>query len=69
MHGIIHYLDDFLIIGNPGSDECRVAVEKVLQIFEELGFPVAQDKLERPETRLTFLGFELDTTTMEVRLP
>ena len=67
--GIIHYLDDILIIGNPGLDECRVEVEKVLNMFDELGFPVVQDKLEGPETRLIFLGFKLDTTTMEVRLP
>ena len=66
--GIIHYLDDFLIIGSPGSDKCEVAVERVLHLFDELGFLVAQDKLEGPETRLTFLGFELEMTTMEICL-
>ena len=53
-----------LFVALLGSDECRVAVEKVLHMFDELGFP-----LEEPETRVTFLGFELDTMTMEVRLP
>ena len=66
---IIHYLDDFLLMGHPDSDDCRVALEKLLGVFRRLGFPVAPDKLEGPITRLVFLGFELDTVTMEVRLP
>jgi len=38
-------------------------------MFEELGIPVAQDKLEEPVACLLFLGFALDIMTMEVRLP
>lgn len=30
---------------------------------------MAQEKLERPECRLTFFVFELDTVAMEIRLP
>ena len=50
----LHYLDDFLIFGRPGSDECRQARDTLLQVFEELGIPVAQEKLEGPECKLTF---------------
>ena len=66
---IIHYLDDFLLMGPPGSEECSSALEKLLGVFRRLGLPVAPDKLEGPTTRLVFLGFELDTMAMEVRLP
>lgn len=38
-------------------------------MFEFLGLPVAEDKLEGRDTQLTFLGLELDTITMEIRLP
>ena len=35
----------------------------------ELGFPVAVEKREGPATSLEFLGFEVDSGAMEVRLP
>ena len=66
---IIHYLDDFLVIGTPESEECAVALATVLRVFERLGFPVALNKLEGPWTSLTFLSFELDSIAMIIRLP
>ena len=41
----------------------------MLEVLKQLGFPIAPVKLEGPTTRLVFLGFELDTLAMEVRLP
>ena len=35
----------------------------------EVGFPLELDKVDRPTTRLTFIGFELDTATPQIRLP
>ena len=66
---IIHYLDDFLVIGGPESHECAEALSTVLRVFERLGLPVALNKLEGPSTCLTFLGFELDSVAMIIRLP
>ena len=65
----IHYLDDFLVIGRPNSPECARAVGKLLDLLERLGFPVAVEKRESPATALEFLGFEVDSGAMEVRLP
>ena len=65
---VIHYLDD-LLMGWPDSDECEEALSKLLRVFYQLGFPVAESKLEGPTTCMTFLGFELDTEAAEVRLP
>ena len=56
---ILHYLDDFLVIGSPGSTECMANVALVLSTFEHLGIPVAMNKLEGPCCVLTFLGIEL----------
>ena len=56
-------------MGAPGSDECAVALRGLLDTFEILGLPVALDKLEGPDTTLTFLGFELDSRALEIRLP
>ena len=66
---IMHYLDDFLVIGAPASQECQRALEVLLRVFNGLGLPVATEKLEGPVSHLTFLGFEIDSRTMEIRLP
>ena len=66
---IMHYLDDFLVLGRPGASECQQSLKTLLEVFQELGVPVAPGKLEGPATCLTFLGIEIDTSLLEVRLP
>ena len=66
---VIHYLDDFLVIGQPDSPECARALSKLLEILERLGLPVAPEKVEGPLVCLGFLGFEVDSRAMEIRLP
>ena len=66
---IIHYLDDFLLLDAPGLQQCTKSVTTLMEILQQLGMPVAWDKLEGPAPRLTFLGFELDSTNWEIRLP
>ncbi len=66
---VIHYLDDYLFEGNPGTDECRQALQQALEICSKLGVPVSMNKLEGPSTCLSFLGILLDTVSMELRLP
>ena len=66
---IIHYLDDFLVMGPPLSPECGEALCNLLEILDRLGLPVATEKLEGPMTSLDFLGFTLDTELSEMRLP
>ena len=65
----MHYLDDFLLMGVPHSMECREGVRTVLQIFNRFSLPVAKEKLEGPDVQLTFLGLELDSDAMVIRLP
>ena len=66
---LFHYLDDFLIVGSPGSLECSRHLTILLALFEQLGVPVAMDKLEGPTTSLTFLDIQIDMISMELRLP
>ena len=66
---IIHYLDDFLIVAPPGGAKCRQDLESLLGLFTRLKVPVAAEKVEGPSTRLTFLGIEIDTSSMSLRLP
>ena len=44
-------------------------VTLLLSVFEQLGIPVAVDKLEGPAPVITFLGIELDTIKGITRLP
>ena len=63
---LIHYLDDYLIIGAPHSNECKESLEILLSTFGRLEIPVADDKLEGPEV---LIGFEVDSQNMVIRLP
>ena len=65
----IHYLDDFLIVGRPASNQCGEDLHRLLGVFAHLRVPLAMEKLEGPVTRLTFLGIEIDTDHMVLRLP
>ena len=71
-HGIqhvIHYLDDFLIAGKPGSPDCKQSLTHMLHTCQQLGFPIAEGKIEGPDTTLVFLGILMDTIKLEMRLP
>ena len=67
-HGL-HYLDDFLFLGNPGSDECARNLAIALSSCSSLGLPVAPHKVEGPSSTLVFLGIEIDTVSGILRLP
>ena len=66
---ILHYLDDFLIISPPSSDEGSRHLHTLLALFERLRVPVAPEKVEGPATCITFLGIEINTNQMILRLP
>ena len=66
---IFHYLDDFIVVGSPGTPECGDAMATLLETCANLGVPVAQHKLDGPTTCLTFLGIVVDTAVGELRIP
>ena len=37
---VAHYLDDFILLGGPGSSTCQVSMDVLLQVCRELGVPV-----------------------------
>ncbi len=65
---LAHYIDDFITVGAPGTLECATNTTIMHEVCEKLGMPVEPDKDEGPATALSFLGLELDTVTLEVRL-
>ena len=66
---ILHYLDDFVILGPPGTQEARCAMEITQQFLSSAGVPIAHNKMEGPATSLTFLGILIDSVRFELRLP
>ena len=66
---IQHYLDDFLLAGPPGSQQCRKDLDECRTICKDLGVPLAEDKTEGPASSISYLGFILDTEAQELRLP
>ena len=66
---LLHYLDDFLFVGHPGSQEASRAKDIATAVFSELGVPIATHKTEGPSTQVSFLGFLIDTQAFQLRLP
>ena len=66
---LFHYLDDYITIGSAESEECKENAAALLATCSRLGVPIAPDKCEGPATRLTYLGIEVDTIQMQLRLP
>ena len=69
VHNIFHYVDDFIIVGKPNTQECASALATTLETFSALGVPAEPEKCEGPLTILPILGIEVDTVEMQLRLP
>ena len=64
--GCVHVLDDFLFVG---PCPCLTTLKKFIHMSEDIGISIKVDKTVYPTTTLTFLELEIDTFTMELRLP
>ena len=68
VHPILHYLDDYLMAGPPGSPVCARHLRNFLHVASLLGARVAMEKVDGPASTLTFLGLLLDAVRQEIRL-
>ena len=64
---LAHYIDDIITMGPAKSDECAKNKHIILSLGEVLGFLF--HKCDGPTPCLTFLGIEVDSEAMELRLP
>ena len=64
-----HYLDDFLFGGAALTNDCRVLMDTFHLVSKEMGIPLAENKTEGPTTKLTYLGLDIDTVEMKVKIP
>lgn len=66
---MLHYLDGFLLLVTPHSNQDEDVARVALQTLKALGIPVAVHKTQGPTPSLTFLGTLIDTQTFKLRLP
>lgn len=66
---LFHYIDDFVTLGAPGSPECQQNTDIMHDTCDTVGLPGEPEKDEGPATTISFLGMELDSVALEVRLP
>lgn len=64
-----HYLDDFIFAGSAHTSHCHVLMHTFQSMCVEMGIPLNQDKSVQPTTCLIFLGLEIDTIKMQIRIP
>ena len=64
----LHYLDDFLTLGQANSVVCQTTLSTALRMCDQAGLLVAPEKTKGPATTLSFLGIELDTQRMQLHL-
>lgn len=64
---LTYTLDNFIFFGRP--NQCTYMLTTATTWCNKFGVPLALDKLLGPSTVFPFLGIELDTDTMELRLP
>ena len=68
IRNISHILDDFLLLARDKAVG-QVQLSSFLSMCADIGIPIAPDKTVQPTQVITFLGLELDSVAMEVRLP
>ena len=62
-------MDDFLFGGKAGTDDCKQIMDTFFATCLKMGVPVTEEKTEGPQTVIVFLGLELDSELMVVRIP
>ena len=66
---LVHYLDNFLMLGPSGSPECDNNMSTMITVCDEAGLLVKPSKTVSPTAVISFLGMELDSNKGVVRLP
>lgn len=65
----VHYLHDFLLIGNT-KEKCEINVSTTCILLNKLGFIINEQKSQDiPVQRCLFLGYIFDSTKMTIEIP
>lgn len=64
-----HYLDDFIFAGAQTTNDCDILLSAFSYACNLLNVPIADEKSVGPCTILVFLGLEIDSIHMVIRIP
>ena len=67
--GCAHIIDDFFFVNSSNYAKALDDLNRFLELAKELGVPIKQEKTFLPCTTLSFVGIEIDSINMEIRLP
>lgn len=65
---IDHYLDDFIFMVLSKA-RCKGIMNQFSLLCKKVSIPVAHEKTVGPVNCLIYLGYELDSIAMEIRIP
>ena len=65
---LLHYLHDYIFV-SASMDKAMGQKSRFMSACSHFGIPLEMSKLEGPSTCLTFLGIEVDTNALQLRLP
>ena len=64
-----HILDDFIFFSPPDSRQSHAGLQAFLSLAHSLNIPLRHDKTVFPTTIISLHGIEVDTASMQMRLP
>eukprot|EP00111_Clytia_hemisphaerica_P017398 TCONS_00051449-protein len=64
-----HYSDDFLFVHPPTIQTALNEIKTATLAFHQLGIPIAEEKQEGPSSQITYLGIEIDSSNLTIRIP
>lgn len=62
------YSDDFIFIGKPSTNQCNFIMSTFQEICNGVGVALNKDTTVQPATCLIFLGLEINTVNMQIRI-
>ena len=62
---LLHYLDDFLLVGPPGQPTCQESMTTMMQLCERLGVPTCQESMTTMKQLCERLGVPVATEKCE----
>jgi len=66
---LMFYLDDMLVIGRAGTDECAAGIALIEELAAQLGIILHPTKRAGPTTHIEFLGLGIDSEQMQLFIP
>ena len=68
IENLLHYLDDFFS-AQLSKKLCQGVLDFIIRLFDFIGVPLAPDKIVLPSCTVTYLGIEIDSLNLTIRLP